>query len=78
MSAVLDVVQIDFVWWIDVAQLLASSVIKQTHKQLVNMLWFNGSIPDAIHSAKQRSSVFVVVITGTCVLSISLLANVRL
>ncbi|KAM9347818.1 UBX domain-containing protein 4 isoform 2-T2 [Symphorus nematophorus] len=28
------------------------------------MLWFDGSIPDAIHSAKQRSCVFVVVITG--------------
>ncbi|XP_032365746.1 UBX domain-containing protein 4 isoform X2 [Etheostoma spectabile] len=28
------------------------------------MLWFEGSIPDAINLAKQRSSVFVVVITG--------------
>uniref|UniRef100_A0A668TIC7 UBX domain protein 4 n=1 Tax=Oreochromis aureus TaxID=47969 RepID=A0A668TIC7_OREAU len=28
------------------------------------MLWFQGSIPDAIKSAKQRSLVFVVVITG--------------
>ncbi|XP_060890412.1 UBX domain-containing protein 4 isoform X2 [Labrus mixtus] len=28
------------------------------------MLWFQGSIPDAISSAKQRGSVFVVVITG--------------
>ncbi|XP_029315259.1 UBX domain-containing protein 4 isoform X2 [Cottoperca gobio] len=28
------------------------------------MLWFEGSIPDAITLAKQRSSVFVVVITG--------------
>ncbi|CAN9498055.1 unnamed protein product [Ophioblennius macclurei] len=28
------------------------------------MLWFEGSIPDAIGLAKQRSSVFVVVITG--------------
>ncbi|XP_074550234.1 UBX domain-containing protein 4 [Halichoeres trimaculatus] len=28
------------------------------------MIWFQGSIPDAIASAKQRSSVFVVVITG--------------
>ncbi|XP_040913296.1 UBX domain-containing protein 4 [Toxotes jaculatrix] len=28
------------------------------------MLWFEGSIPDAINSAKQRSFVFVVVITG--------------
>ncbi|XP_040003862.1 UBX domain-containing protein 4 isoform X2 [Xiphias gladius] len=28
------------------------------------MLWFEGSIPDAISSAKQRSFVFVVVITG--------------
>uniref|UniRef100_A0A8P4G1N6 UBX domain-containing protein 4 n=1 Tax=Dicentrarchus labrax TaxID=13489 RepID=A0A8P4G1N6_DICLA len=28
------------------------------------MLWFEGSIPDAINSAKQRSCVFVVVITG--------------
>uniref|UniRef100_UPI0037E74AA4 UBX domain-containing protein 4 n=1 Tax=Semicossyphus pulcher TaxID=241346 RepID=UPI0037E74AA4 len=28
------------------------------------MLWFEGSIPDAIAAAKQRSSVFVVVITG--------------
>lgn len=28
------------------------------------MLWFEGSIPDAISLAKQRNSVFVVVITG--------------
>uniref|UniRef100_A0A3Q4AUF0 UBX domain-containing protein 4 n=1 Tax=Mola mola TaxID=94237 RepID=A0A3Q4AUF0_MOLML len=28
------------------------------------MLWFEGSIPDAISSAKQRSYIFVVVITG--------------
>ncbi|TNN53005.1 UBX domain-containing protein 4 [Liparis tanakae] len=28
------------------------------------MLWFEGSIPDAINLAKQRGSVFVVVITG--------------
>ncbi|XP_034550271.1 UBX domain-containing protein 4 [Notolabrus celidotus] len=28
------------------------------------MLWFNGSIPDAILSAKQQGRVFVVVITG--------------
>lgn len=28
------------------------------------MRWFEGSIPDAINSAKQRSCVFVVVITG--------------
>uniref|UniRef100_A0A7N8Y5Y9 UBX domain-containing protein 4 n=1 Tax=Mastacembelus armatus TaxID=205130 RepID=A0A7N8Y5Y9_9TELE len=28
------------------------------------MLWFEGSIPDAINSAKQRSFIFVVVITG--------------
>ncbi|KAK2839371.1 hypothetical protein Q5P01_013111 [Channa striata] len=28
------------------------------------MLWFDGSIPDAINSAKQRSFIFVVVITG--------------
>uniref|UniRef100_A0A3Q0R3E9 Uncharacterized protein n=1 Tax=Amphilophus citrinellus TaxID=61819 RepID=A0A3Q0R3E9_AMPCI len=28
------------------------------------MLWFEGSIPDAINSAKHRSLVFVVVITG--------------
>lgn len=28
------------------------------------MIWFDGSIPDAINEAKQRSSVFVVVITG--------------
>uniref|UniRef100_A0A673AKY4 UBX domain-containing protein 4 n=1 Tax=Sphaeramia orbicularis TaxID=375764 RepID=A0A673AKY4_9TELE len=28
------------------------------------MIWFEGSIPDAISSAKQRSLVFVVVITG--------------
>uniref|UniRef100_A0A3B5MDB7 UBX domain protein 4 n=1 Tax=Xiphophorus couchianus TaxID=32473 RepID=A0A3B5MDB7_9TELE len=28
------------------------------------MLWFDGSIPEAINSAKQRSLVFVVVIAG--------------
>uniref|UniRef100_A0A3Q2Q8E7 Uncharacterized protein n=1 Tax=Fundulus heteroclitus TaxID=8078 RepID=A0A3Q2Q8E7_FUNHE len=28
------------------------------------MLWFDGSIPEAIHCAKQRSLVFVVVIAG--------------
>lgn len=32
--------------------------------QIVKMFWFEGSIPDAINLAKQRSSVFVVVITG--------------
>lgn len=38
---------------------------KQKHRtQLAMMLWFQGSIPDAIKSAKQRSLVFVVVITG--------------
>lgn len=28
------------------------------------MLWFEGSIPEAINSAKGRGLVFVVVITG--------------
>lgn len=30
------------------------------------MLWFKGSIPEAINSAKQRGLVFVVVIAGNC------------
>lgn len=29
------------------------------------MLWFGGSIPAAIAAAKQRSAVFVVVVSGT-------------
>ncbi|XP_040057194.2 UBX domain-containing protein 4 isoform X3 [Gasterosteus aculeatus] len=39
------------------------------------MLWFEGSIPDAINLAKQRSCVFVVVITGTDDLSGQLIAS---
>ncbi|KAM8856616.1 UBX domain-containing protein 4 [Spinachia spinachia] len=39
------------------------------------MLWFEGSIPDAIHLAKQRSCVFVVVITGKDELSAQLISS---
>uniref|UniRef100_A0A8C5NHH4 UBX domain-containing protein 4 n=1 Tax=Gouania willdenowi TaxID=441366 RepID=A0A8C5NHH4_GOUWI len=39
------------------------------------MLWFNGSIPDAISLAKQRNLVFVVVITGDDEQSVQLLSS---
>ncbi|GAA6219740.1 UBX domain-containing protein 4 [Lates japonicus] len=39
------------------------------------MLWFEGSIPDAINQAKQRSFVFVVVITGDDEQSAQLMAS---
>ncbi|XP_038575711.1 UBX domain-containing protein 4 isoform X4 [Micropterus salmoides] len=39
------------------------------------MLWFEGSIPDAINLAKQRSFVFVVVITGEDEQSAQLMSN---
>ncbi|XP_068184725.1 UBX domain-containing protein 4 [Antennarius striatus] len=39
------------------------------------MRWFEGSIPDAINSAKQRSCVFVVVITGADEQSANLMSS---
>lgn len=39
------------------------------------MLWFQGSIPDAISSAKQKGSVFVVVITGDDEQSVALMES---
>ncbi|KAM3607820.1 uncharacterized protein V6R79_014534 [Siganus canaliculatus] len=39
------------------------------------MLWFEGSIPDAIALAKQKSCIFVVVITGNDEQSVSLMSS---
>lgn len=39
------------------------------------MRWFQGSIPDAINAAKQRSCIFVVVVTGEDEQSTQLLTN---
>lgn len=37
--------------------------------QGADMLWFDGSIPDAINAAKQRNVIFVVVIAGKSLLA---------